>query len=318
METLFPRTESLEFRGMGTDLGLFIVVRDEAEYAQATADMISAREIYVRYEKIFSRFDPESELSRLNASLGKALPASREMLEVARHSLVYHKKYHRLFEPRIIAALEAAGYTRDFQQNDFTPNTTHQTVDISHPLEEDLIVSDTTVQFQNRMDFSGIVKGYTNDRVTEFFHSHGWTNFLIDSGGDMYAAGQPFDNDTWHIAIEGISTERLTLSLSDVAVATSGISRRKWERDGKRFHHLIHPEHPGNFAFDVKTVSVIASSTEEADVLAKVLFIQSDEERKKMAIDHNIATLVLSYNRGAWISPAAKPYRTSSNDILIH
>jgi len=95
-------------------------------------------------------------------------------------------------------------------------------------------------------------------------------------------------------------------------VATSGISRRKWERDGKRFHHLIHPEHPEDFAFDVKTISVIAPSTEEADVLAKVLFIQSDEERKKMAVDHNIAALVLYYNRGAWISPAAKRYCSNS------
>lgn len=131
---------------------------------------------------------------------------------------------------------------------------------------------------------------------------------MVDSGGDMFAAGRPPESGKWNIAIEGVEEKNLRLAISEKAAATSGISRRKWERGGKRYHHLIHPEYPADFSFNLRTVTVIANSAEEADVMAKTIFIQSDEKRKKFAESRNIAAIFLYYSGRAWISPAAKPH----------
>jgi thiamine biosynthesis lipoprotein len=304
----FPRIESKEFRGMGTTLGVLLVVNDEEEVTRSIVDIVVAQSMYVRFEKIFSRFDPESELSHINASLGKPVVASGAMLEVARKALTYHDTYAGLYDPRIITALEASGYARDFQKKDFSPSGTLASYDVSRTLAEDLIVSDETVTFHKRMDFAGIVKGYVTDRVAQFLTAQGWTNFLVDSGGDMYASGKPHDSEAWHITVEGVRDGQLVFALSHMAVATSGISRRQWERGGKRFHHLINPKNPDQFSFDVSTISVIASSTEAADVLAKILFIQNDEERKAYIETQKLAVLILYTDQTLWMSLAARPY----------
>jgi FAD:protein FMN transferase len=308
MKSAFPRIESLEFSGMGTDLGLLIAVKNEEETKRAQMDMATAKEKYIQLEKIFSRFDPESELSFLNSHLDKYTLVSEDMAEVVRKALDHYEKTNGLFDPRVISVLESAGYARDFKKNDFTPVLSEEPPEISGALENDLQISGNTVKFYRRMDFSGIVKGYTTDKIAALFKKKGWRNFMVDSGGDIFAAGRSLEREKWNIAIEGIAEKNLRLTISEKAVATSGISRRKWEREGKRFHHLVHPGHPAEFSFDLRTVSVIADSAEEADIMAKILFIQSEAERIKFAENQNIATIFLYYSGRAWISPAAKLY----------
>ena len=305
-ELTFPRIEPLEFSGMGTDLKVLIVVKNIDEARQAKADLAAAKKEYAHLEKIFNRFDPASELTRLNRSLNELVSASDDLLIVAKKSLGYFKQTKGLFDPRIINHLEAAGYARDFKKNDFAPVVQENTENTLEELASDLEIIKEKIRFSRRMDFSGIVKGYATDKIAGMLKEKGWRNFLVDSGGDIFAAGRPPESEKWNIAIEGIDEEKIKLAISDKAVATSGISRRKWERKGKRFHHLIHPKQPTEFSFNLRTVSVIADSAEEADVLAKVLFIQGEDERKKFAENQNIPAIFLYYSARIWISSSAK------------
>lgn len=293
---------------MGTELGLLIVVKNEEEAKRARTDLSAAKEKYARLEKIFSRFDPESELSRLNAHLNEAIPASADLTAIAKKSLDYYESTEGIFDPRIIGHLESIGYAKDFKKSDFTPIVPLSPPDISKDLKSDLQISEGKVRFSERMDFSGIVKGFATDQITAFFREMGWRNFLVDSGGDMFAAGRPPESEKWNIAVEGVDEKNLHLSISEKAVATSGISRRKWERDGKRFHHLIHPKYPTNFSFDLRTVSVIADSAEEADVLAKTIFIKDKEEREKFVESQKISAIFLFYSGRVKISSSAKEH----------
>lgn len=313
MTETFPRVESAEFRGMGTDLAVLIIVNNEEEVNKASTDIAVAKGFYTHYEKIFSRFDRESELCRINASLGQYLSASEAMRQVAASAIAYHERYSGLYDPRIITALEAAGYARDFQKKDFTPLPQTSSFDPSIPLTEDILISGEQILFKKRMDFSGIVKGYVTDRVAEFLSSQGWKNFLVDSGGDIFAAGKPHDASAWNITVEGVDDASLTLALSDIAVATSGVSRRQWTRGENRYHHLVHPRHPDRFLFDITTVSVIAPTTESADVLAKVLFIEDATARQSFIIQHHIAAILFSAEKDTWVSPAAQHFLISTH-----
>jgi thiamine biosynthesis lipoprotein len=108
--------------------------------------------------------------------------------------------------------------------------------------------------------------------------------------------------------VEGIPHEKMMFAISENGLATSGISKRKWEIDGKKFHHLINPKKPRNFLFDLKTVTVISGTTQDADVWAKSLFLMGKKSAMIYARENNLAALILDYRGSAWISPKAKEF----------
>ncbi len=297
----------VSFDALGTEIDLQIVVkREDAESARL--DLLEAQKKYDAFTKIFSRFDEQSELSKLNAELNVFNDVSGEIFEIAEHCLRFNEQTSGIFDPRIIDTLEDVGYANDFKRGNFTVIKKSTEKDRLTHLREDLKIRDGKVMFNARMDFSGIAKGFITDKISEFLSERGWKNFLVDSGGDMHFAGKNQMREDWKIDIEGISSEKMTLSLSEMAVATSGISRRKWEVNGEKFHHLINPKNREQFLFDLKTVTVIADSTEKADVWAKTLFLLGKSEGISLAKKKLIPAVFLGYDGGAWISPEIKNF----------
>jgi len=156
------------------------------------------------------------------------------------------------------------------------------------------------------MDFSGLVKGYVTDLAAEHFKNKGWENFLIDSGGDIFASGLNENKEKWLVDLEGFSQNKLLIMISDEAVATSGITRRKWSQGEKKFHHLINPKNPEKFNFDIKSVTVISKTAEEADIWAKVLFLMGRERGLKFSNSQKIKSLLLDYRGKLLISKKIK------------
>ncbi|MFZ2226135.1 MAG: FAD:protein FMN transferase [Candidatus Moraniibacteriota bacterium] len=295
----------LEFKALGTDIYFQLVFEKEA--LDAKKDLADLQAFYLLQEKIFSRFDVESELSFLNANLGKFHPVSADFLQVAKKSLDYNQMTRGLFDPRIIETLEKIGYQKDFKTLDLADieieDTKRETLG---ELEKDLIIKDDKIKFLQRMDFSGIAKGYITDRAGAILQAKKYTNFLLDSGGDMLASGMNQESATWKIDIEGVAERRLLLGLKNEAIATSGIGKRKWESGGKRFHHLINPRDLEKFSFDLQSVTVVASNVTEADIWAKVLFLMGKENGQKLAQEKELKSIFLDYRGNAWISSELK------------
>ena len=293
-----------EFEALGTKIVLHVVVKSEQEFGKARIDAKKVRELYEYFTKIFSRFDKESELSKLNNDLGKFQKVSPEMLRLAEKILKHHKETLGFFEPRILETMENIGYSQDFSKGiKMIGNLNNENF---AELAEDLKVENEKIYFGRRMDFSGIAKGFINDEIVIFLREKGWKNFLVDSGGDMYASGVDENGEKWTVDVEGINYGKLMFALSDLAIATSGIGKRKWEIEGKRFHHIINPKKSLDFSFELKSVSVIADSTTKADVWAKTLFLMGREDGIIYAGEHNLKAVFLAYRGGAWISPKVK------------
>jgi thiamine biosynthesis lipoprotein len=70
----------------------------------------------------------------------------------------------------------------------------------------------------------------------------------------------------------------------DRAVATSAPNRRHWSRGDERMHHLIDPRVSRPAASDLAQVTVVATSAEQADVLAKTAFIVGAEAARRMVM----------------------------------
>lgn len=302
-------SRKISFNGLGTDIEIWIVMDDEDDDSRAEQDLSDIMLFFENTEKIFSRFDDESELSFLNSNLNAYLPASEHMRNVAASALQHHAETGGYFDPRVVSQLENIGYDRDFK--DVVLSKKMPDVAVSYfdrDLSEDLLIKDDKICFRSKMDFSGIVKGWVTDKSASILSGKGWKNFMVNSGGDIFFAGRDDEGMAWPVDIESISYEKILLNLQDVGIATSGIGKRKWEKNGIRYHHLINPKKPNDFSFDFKSVTVVAPSTEQADVLAKTLFLMGREKAVDFAKEKGVSCVILDYKGSAWISSAIKKY----------
>jgi FAD:protein FMN transferase len=294
------------FKALGTEIGIWIVCDEEKD---SSKELKKLEEYYLEKEKILSRFNPDSELSVLNKNPGKFQKASEDILYLSQKSLEYFELSRGFFDPRILEILEKIGYKNDFYSSDFNKEKSESNLAKEYSnLKEDLKIKENEVFFGRKMDFSGIAKGYITDKASEILRNKGYENFLLDSGGDMFASGKNEEGMDWEIALEGFPEDKFSLKIPNEGIATSGIARRKWENNGKKFHHLINPKNPENFSFELKSATVIESNTEKADAFAKTLFLMGKEKGLEFAERNNIAGIFLDYRGNIFISKEAKKY----------
>lgn len=284
-----------EFRAIGTDIYIQIVIDNIKDKEIALKDIETIKNFYKKKEKILSRFDPGSELFKLNNHLNKFIGASEDILYLAKKSLEYYKKTDGLFDPRILELLESVGYKKDFKKNIFDEKNIPKNKNIGkNSLDDDLEISGNEIMFRRKMDFSGIAKGYITDKAAEILKEGEWRNFLIDSGGDMYASGLNRDGESWKISLEdSAEPKKSIIGISDQGIATSGVTRKKWKIGKEKFHHLINPKNPNDFNFDVKSVTVVSNNAEKADVVAKTLFLMGPKKGIIFSNENEIESVFL-------------------------
>ena len=131
-----------------------------------------------------------------------------------------------------------------------------------------------------RVHLGGIGKGYAVDRAAAILRGRGFNDFMIQSGGDLYVAGQRGDRP-WRAGIqdprgpEGSSFA--AMDLTDSAFTTSGDYERFFMKDGRRYHHIIDPD-TGEPAHGSRSVTIVARTATLADALDTGIFILGPEK----------------------------------------
>ncbi len=134
-----------------------------------------------------------------------------------------------------------------------------------------------------RVHLGGIGKGYAIDRAIALLKDRGFTDFLIQSGGDLYAAGTN-GGVPWKLAIadpRGAHDPFATVQITDGTFSTSGDYERFFMKDGKRYHHLIDPDF-GEPASGCRSVTIVTNRAVMADVLSTGVFIMGPVEGMKL------------------------------------
>jgi thiamine biosynthesis lipoprotein len=78
-----------------------------------------------------------------------------------------------------------------------------------------------------RLDLSSLAKGYAQDSAALILKAHGIKSFLLNAGGQVYAAGDKPDGSAWRVGIldpRDSSKVAATLSLQDEVLSTHGDS----------------------------------------------------------------------------------------------
>jgi thiamine biosynthesis lipoprotein len=121
----------------------------------------------------------------------------------------------------------------------------------------------------------GIAKGYAVDKCAEILRGRGFTDFMMQAGGDMYIAGKKGD-EPWTVAIRDprgpANTAFAIAPIADHSFSTSGDYERGFVKDGVRYHHILDTR-TGQPAHASRSVTVRAKDAFTADAWSKVMFI---------------------------------------------
>jgi ApbE family len=99
----------LRFRCFGSDCAV-AVAGDGAEHAAA-----EAQDALLSWHRRFSRFEPDSELSRLNADPRGTVPVTPMMARFVQAAIDAARSTSGLVDATLLGALEDAGYRRDLR-----------------------------------------------------------------------------------------------------------------------------------------------------------------------------------------------------------
>ncbi len=147
------------------------------------------------------------------------------------------------------------------------------------------------------IDLSGIAKGYAVDEVSDYLHSMGLSNHLVNIGGDLMAQGKRSENRAWRIGIEAPNDTRQVvrhiLPLRDVAMLGSGDYRNYFEHEGVRYSHTISPITGRPIAHKLAAVNVLGDNAAEADAFATVLLVLGEELGLAFANQYDIGALFI-------------------------
>ncbi len=124
------------------------------------------------------------------------------------------------------------------------------------------------------VDLGGIGQGYGADCAGKLLRSRGVTAALINISGDLLLWGRKPDGSPWQVGIQHPrKPDQLLGTLRvdrDEAVVTSGDYERSFTAGGVTYSHILDPG-TGKPAAHYRSVTVVAPTAEEADVLATAI-----------------------------------------------
>ena len=262
---------------MGTSYSITIAGRPRpAELAEIKA---SVEKRLAEVDAQMSTWNPDSEISKFNRfkSLEK-FPVSPEFAAVVSRALDIASATDGAFDPTVKPLVDHWGFGAQADGEpvaELMKAVGWQKVRVENNA---LLKANSDVQ----LDLSAIAKGYGVDAVAEAIRSSGFTDFLVEIGGEVVTSGTKENAEPWRIGIENPQPDGeifQALELSGGAMATSGDYRNfRVRQDGTRYSHIIDPATGMPAETDVASVSVLSPACMDADATATALFVMGSEK----------------------------------------
>jgi FAD:protein FMN transferase len=269
-------TESFECFG-----GRCAVRVTDPDKPAALAAVEGARHTLLAAHHTLSRFDPDSELSRLNRDPRRTVPVSPLLRQLVAAALGAGLRSGGLVDATLADEIEACGYaeSRDFSLG---AAAVHLPAGGSPAAPSpragwcELGVDESAGTVSRppglRVDPGGIAKGLLADLVAEALA--GFHSFAVDCCGDLRVGGTAGRVRGIQVQDPSGGTHLHELRIASGASATSGITRRSWvDGDGRVAHQILDPA-TGLPAFTgVVQATALAPSGLYAETLAKAALL---------------------------------------------
>jgi thiamine biosynthesis lipoprotein len=240
-------------------------------FEQAVVSWVAA------FERKYSRFRPDSLLSRINAAAGRGwVDVDPEMEAMLKLCDSLHFMTQGVLDPTMLPLIQLWNYKAEAPRI-----PTQGEIDVARAL-----VGWKKVQRAPgkvflpvagmALDFGGFGKEYAVDVAAQIAKDHGIPSALVDFGHDLRAVGVPPDRPAWHIGLEDPlhpGRHRDSLAIVGKGVASSGDYIRRFVVGGRRYGHIIDPRTGWPVANGCLQATVVAASCLQAGVLSTTAFV---------------------------------------------
>jgi FAD:protein FMN transferase len=263
----------------GTQVRILVGPRDQAAARRV-------ERLFRRQHRLLTRFEPTSELSRLNADPREAVPVSTALAAALQAAIRTAELTDGLVDPTLIGPLERAGYASS--RVGVAPADLAEALAAAperRPARPRPAGAWREVELRDgwvlrppgmRFDLGGSAKGHAADAGAKLLSDH--ATFAVDVGGDIAFGGasglprivvveHPFDH-----------RRDLRFPLVRGAIATSGLASRIWRTpEGGFAHHLIDPGTGMPAWTGVVQATAMAPTAVAAEALAKAALFAGPE-----------------------------------------
>jgi len=233
-----------------------------------------------RLEGLMSFFLESSEVSKLNKAAGQyEVELSDEVLFVLNKAKYYSEICKGSFDITIapIARLWGIFTSREKipsqeEINEALKLTGHNYLSINNNLKTSKLEKSGQC-----VDLGAIAKGYAADRSIEIYKQHGVESAFVNLGGNVSVLGNKPNGDPFRVGIQNPSLERGqclgSVNAANKTVVTSGDYVRYFEKDNKKYHHILDPRtgYPAE-SFLIST-TILSKESIDADALSTAIFI---------------------------------------------
>ena len=229
----------------------------------------------------------------LNSAISEGRPqqVSSELAAFVAEAKQFSQQGDYLFDPGIGQLIKLWGFQADEFKAEVPPAADIAAWLAKKPSIANLTITDNTIASSNRhvaLDFGGYLKGVALDRAAAILREQGIHNALINIGGNVMALGSK-EGRKWRVGIQHPRQPGplATVELEDgEAIGTSGDYQRFFERDGRRYCHLLDPRTAEPVAHTQALTVLIrpqAQAGMRSDALSKPLFIAGREDWRRLA-----------------------------------
>lgn len=258
-----------------------------------------------RLERIFSLYDPASDICRLNAT-GRLVSPAPELVRLLTEAHTISVATAGAFDATIqpLWRLYAEHFARN--PNDSKgPSAAERAAACALVDYLAITISPDELSFGRpgmAISLNGIAQGFVTDRVTDFLRDEGFSTMMVDLG-EPRMSGQYPQGASWPVAVmdpelSGRILKRL--SISSGAVATSQGAGTVFEPSGHN-HHIFDPK-SGTSAALYRSVTVVAPTATLADGLSTGLSILPPERVELISAAYNEVGIFAELADGAFIA----------------
>jgi len=265
-----------------------------------------------------STYIDDSELNYLNKTpVGQAFTLSDDLFDVLMMSIELSWLSGGVFDVTVGPLVNLWGFGP--QQNEQLPEQAaidRALVGMGYQqLQFNIAESSVSKLKPVSVDLSAIAKGYGVDKIAELLLAAGYSDFMVEIGGELRLQGLSPRGRPWKIAIEqpdgSFGKVHRAVTVGSGAMATSGDYRNYFEIDGRRYSHTIDPTTGRPITHKLASVTVITESAAYADGLATAINVMGPERGLLFAQQNKLAAyFIINTEQGfeANFTEAFRPY----------
>ena len=297
----FPQgAYEIKYRGRTMGTTWSVKIHSDQKYDPEIANAIQSELDFV--EHLMSNWREESDVSRFNRSeINSCTSANVVTLAVVVTSQRISDLSDGAFDVTIGPVIDLWGFGSKFnkqnipEQEDVDEALARTGLQSMYVTDDQICKRDKNVE----LNVSGIAKGYAVDRVAMKLDSLKLNNYLVEVGGELKAQGLNGRGTYWTVGVEQPNHDllaagyRTAVPLVNTAIATSGDYRNFFEVSGSKYSHIIDPTTGYPVTHNLASVTVLASSSMEADAWATALLVLGPEKGMEIAKLQSLAVLMI-------------------------